>query len=214
MLFLTSSKNPKPFKRLICMQQPYPLSLCLPKRIRKPTHILLQRATVRQKLHVCTIHLDPPLLSQLHILLTPQRSKAPILADDNLLATGKLVLGAAQCLDGSGTVSVTSADGKQDLTDVDASNGTGGLAVSATHPRLQSVGAGAGQHLVDTNDVVGVGSYAQVETFFAGHLDEVFVGADAGCFEGFGGELFVLVWGLVLAFALYICKGWHALETR
>jgi len=69
---------------------------------------------------------------------------------------------------------------------------------------LQSIGAGAGQHFVDADDVVGVGSNSQVETFFAGYLDEVLVGADAGCFEGFGGELFVFICRFVLASGLCI----------
>jgi hypothetical protein len=33
-----------------------------------------------------------------------------------------------------------------------------------------------------------------MEAFLAGDLDEVLVGADAGRFEGFRGELLVLVW--------------------
>jgi hypothetical protein len=79
---------------------------------------------------------------------------------------------------------------------------------------LQSIGASAGQHFVDADDVVGMGTYTQVEAFFAGDFDEVFVGADAGRFKGFGGELFVLVCGFVLAFALHFGKGWDVLETR
>ena len=212
--FLLLSKNPKPFKRLICMQQPHPLSLRLSKCIRKPTHIVRKRATVRQKLHVRAVHLDPPLLPQLHILLAPQRRKSPILADNNLLAAGKLVLRTAKGLDGSRAVSVSRANGKQDLTDVDAGHGACWLAVGTTHPRLQSVGAGAGQHFVDADDVVRVGTYAEVKAFFAGDLDEVLVGADAGRFERFGGELFVLVCEFVLACGCEGKKVWDALETR
>jgi len=69
---------------------------------------------------------------------------------------------------------------------------------------LQSVGSGTGQHLVDADDVVRVGSHPQVEAFFSGDFDEVLVGADTGCFEGFGGELFVLICGFVSASVLWI----------
>jgi len=38
---------------------------------------------------------------------------------------------------------------------------------------LQPIGAGAGQHFVDADDVVGVGADAEMEPFFAGDFDEV-----------------------------------------
>lgn len=38
---------------------------------------------------------------------------------------------------------------------------------------MEPVGAGAGQHFVDADDVVGVGADAEVEAFFAGYFDEV-----------------------------------------
>lgn len=44
-----------------------------------------------------------------------------------------------------------------------------------------------------------MGTYAQVETFFAGDFDKVLVGTNAGRFEGFRGELFVLVYGFVVS---------------
>ena len=71
---------------------------------------------------------------------------------------------------------VARAHRQDDLADVDARHGAVGLAEGAAHARLQSIGAGAGQHLVDADDVVGVGAHAEVETFFAGDLDEVPLG--------------------------------------
>ena len=68
---------------------------------------------------------------------------------------------------------VTSSDGQQDLTNVDSGNGAVGLAPCTSHTSLQSIGAGAGQHLVDSDDVVWVGSDSEVETFLACNLDEV-----------------------------------------
>jgi hypothetical protein len=59
---------------------------------------------VGEELHVSTIHLDAAFLAQPHILLTSLRREAPVLADDDLLAAGELVLGAAQGLDSSRTV--------------------------------------------------------------------------------------------------------------
>lgn len=68
---------------------------------------------------------------------------------------------------------ITSADTQEDLTDVDASDSAVRFAPCTTHTRLQSIGAGAGQHLVDADDVVGVSADAEMETFFAGGFDEV-----------------------------------------
>jgi hypothetical protein len=89
---------------------------------------------------------------------------------------------------------VAGAHAEDDLANVDASHLAVRLAEGAAHARLQAIGAGARQHLVDADDVVRVGAHAQVEAFLAGDLDKVLVGADAGRLEGLGGELLVLVW--------------------
>jgi hypothetical protein len=90
-------------------------------------------------------------------------------------------------------VSVPRPDGHQDLANVDTSDKTVGLAESTTHTRLQSIGTSARQHLVDTDDVVGVDADTEMETFLSGNLDEVLVGANTGGFERLGRQLLVLV---------------------
>ena len=104
-----------------------------------------------------------------------------------------LVLATPQSLEGGGAVRVTGSDGHEDLTDVDTSDKTVGLAESTTHTGLQSIGTSARQHLVDTDDVVGVDTDAEMETFLSGDLDEVLVGANTGGLESLGGQLLVLV---------------------
>jgi hypothetical protein len=59
------------------------------------------------------------------------------------------------------------------LANVDTGNGSVGLAPGTTHSSLQSIGTGARQHLVDTDDVVGVGADTEMETFLSGDLDQV-----------------------------------------
>lgn len=76
---------------------------------------------------------------------------------------------------------------ENDLADVDTSDGTVRLAESTTHAGLKTISACARQHLVDADDVVGVGADTQMETFLAGNLYEVLVGADTGSFKSFGG---------------------------
>jgi hypothetical protein len=65
----------------------------------------------------------------------------------------------------------------------------------------------AGQHLVYADDVEGVDADAEVEGVLAGCLCDVLVGADAGCFEGFAGELLILVGDEVSAEGelVYVC---------
>ena len=58
---------------------------------------------------------------------------------------------------------------------------------------MQPIGSSARQHLVDADDVVGMGAHTQVETFFAGDFDEILVGADTGGFESLGTQLLIFV---------------------
>jgi hypothetical protein len=109
------------------------------------------------------------------------------------LATGELVLRPSESLDGSSTVGVTGADRQEDLADVDTSDGTVGLTPGTTHTGLESIRTGTRQHLVDTDDVEGVGTDSHVETILSGNLDEVLVGANTGSFQSLRRKLFVLV---------------------
>lgn len=67
-------------------------------------HVVLERALVPQELHVSTVDPDAAGLALLNVLLATEGGEAPVLADDDLLATGELVLAAAEGLDGGGTV--------------------------------------------------------------------------------------------------------------
>ena len=68
---------------------------------------------------------------------------------------------------------VTSSHREEDLADVDTGDSAVGLAESATHSGLQSIGTSARQHLVDADDVVWVSADTEVETFLSGSLDHV-----------------------------------------
>lgn len=72
---------------------------------------------------------------------------------------------------------VTSADGEDDLANVDTGNETVGLSESTTHSSLKSIGTSARQHLVDTDDVVRVGADTEMERFLSGGLHEVPMGS-------------------------------------
>lgn len=68
---------------------------------------------------------------------------------------------------------VASTARQDDLADVDTSDKAVGLAERTTHTGLKSIGTGARQHLVDTDDVVGVGADAEVEGLLTGGLHHV-----------------------------------------
>lgn len=83
------------------------------KSLGKALHVVLQGATVGQELHVGTVHLDAASSLLLQVLLATERGETPVLGDDDLLATGELVLGAAEGLEGEGTVWYTVSSGQQ-----------------------------------------------------------------------------------------------------
>lgn len=141
--------------------------------LREALDVVLDGTVVAEELNVGTVDLDTALLAELDVLLTTERSETPVLGDNDLLATRELVHGATESLDGSRTVSVTSADGQEDLANVHTSHGAVRLTVGTTHTSLETIGTGARQHLVDTDDVEGVGADTHVETILTGDLDEV-----------------------------------------
>lgn len=75
---------------------------------------------------------------------------------------------------------VPAAHGEQHLADGDARARPRGLAEGAAHPGLQAVGARAGEHLVDAEDVERVRAHAEVERVLARVLRHVLVARDPG----------------------------------
>jgi hypothetical protein len=89
--------------------------------------------------------------------------------------------------------SISRPNRQKNLTYVHTRHETVRFAKGTTHTRLQSIGTGARQHLIDADNMVRVDADTHVEAFLTGDLDEILVGADAGGFEGFGGQLLILV---------------------
>lgn len=78
-----------------------PLSL---ESLGEALHVVSQGAVVGQELHVSTIDLDAASSLLLQVLLAAEGGETPVLGDNDLLATGELVLGAAEGLEGGGAV--------------------------------------------------------------------------------------------------------------
>ena len=70
-------------------------------------------------LDVATVVDDELLGLAARVLGTVEGGETPLLGDDDLLASGELVTGAAKSLDDDGAVDVLATDGKNDLTNVD-----------------------------------------------------------------------------------------------
>ena len=81
-----------------------PLHLNLGESLREALDVALEVAVVGEELHVGTVDPDAAGGLLLQVLLAAQRGEAPVLGDDDLLATGELVLGSAEGLEGVGAV--------------------------------------------------------------------------------------------------------------
>lgn len=82
--------------------------------------VALQRTVVGKELDVSTVDLDAASSLLVEVLLTSERSEAPVLGDNDLLSARELVLGSSESLEGDGTVwwliSKTVWSGKTDYT--------------------------------------------------------------------------------------------------
>lgn len=78
-----------------------PLSLRL-ESVGEATDVALQRTVVGEELDVSTVDLDAAGSLLVEVLLTSERSEAPVLGDNDLLSARELVLGSAEGLEGNG----------------------------------------------------------------------------------------------------------------
>ena len=74
------------------------------KSIWEDRNIAFNRALVPQELHICTINPDFPFGTLLEVLVTAERSEAPVLGNDDLLAAREFVLGATESFNGCGAI--------------------------------------------------------------------------------------------------------------
>lgn len=77
-----------------------PLSLSGLKRVREHADIAFNRPLVPQELHVSPVDPDLAFGALLLVFVAAERREAPVLGDDDLLAAGEFVLGAAEGFDG------------------------------------------------------------------------------------------------------------------
>ena len=115
---------------------------------------------------------------------------------------------------GSCLTGVASTARKDDLADVDTGDKAVGLAEGTTHTSLKSIGTGARQHLVDTDDVEGVDTDTHVERVLARGLGHVFVGANTSSFQGLARQLFVFIGDEMAAEREIVHRGTFAAQVK
>ena len=153
----------------------------------------LERSMGSQGLHADTVTLDLALLLELDELGVDVLGESVFTGDKDLLTAGELELGSTEGLASVGDVLGLCSDGDEDGADFDTSGLAESLAVSVTHTGLKSISTGAGEHLVDADDVPGVDSDSDMETFLTRVVLHVLVSSDTGGLESFRGDLFLLV---------------------
>lgn len=84
--------------RILSQQTTRRLSLGL-EGVGEAAHVVLKGTLGGEELDVGTVDADLALLALGDVLLAAEGSEAPVLGDDDLLATGELVLGTAESLD-------------------------------------------------------------------------------------------------------------------
>merc|ERR1719231_1653548 len=149
---------------------------------------LAERTLGGDDLHDAVLGQAALLLEQV-VPLALELGEAVVERGAEALAPGELVLGAAQRLHHAAAVHVARAHREQDLADLDARDGAVRLTEGAAHAGLQTIGAGAREHLVDAQHVPRVHADAQVERVLAAVLDHVLVARDARRLERLGRDL-------------------------
>jgi len=156
-------------------------------------HPGLERSVVGVILDADAVGRQMERLAHAVVILARPTGEAPFARNDQLLTTRELEFGSPERLDDMGLMRILATDADHGLSDVDASDQTLGFAESSSHSSLEPISSGARQHFVDADDVEGVNAETHVESVLAHELDHVFVGANTGGFQSFGGELFILV---------------------
>jgi hypothetical protein len=147
----------------------------------------------RDVLDASAVNLEAAVLEHLLEVSTVVLGETPLTGEEDLLPARELEHGTTKGLDNLVLVLVTSTDRHDDLADLD----TGDLAVRLTkgtsHTTGQTIGTSAGELLVDTNDVEGVSTHAEVETVLTAVLGEGLVGGDTAGLKSLRGELLELI---------------------
>jgi len=129
----------------------------------------------------------------LDVFLAGVLGESPLGRFEDLLASGKLELSPANGLDDVRLAGVLGTDAQENLADIDTGGNSNGFTVGVSHSAGQSIGTGAGKHLVGAKDVEGMGSDANVVGVLSDGFGQVLVDGNAAGLQGFTGNLLLFV---------------------
>mmetsp|Transcript_30029 Transcript_30029/g.89206 ORF Transcript_30029/g.89206 Transcript_30029/m.89206 type:complete len:221 (-) Transcript_30029:82-744(-) len=152
-----------------------------------------ERAPAGEPLHVHAVGDEAAGGLELGVVILGELREAELLRDVDLLATRELELGADQGLGGNRQLLLLGADGDEHLTNRHTGRRAVGLAEGTAHARGQTIGASAGERLVDTQHVEGVRANADVVEVPSSVGDHVLVRGDTGRLKGLARDLLHLI---------------------
>ena len=155
--------------------------------------LLGDRTVLGNVLHGSTVGSDPALLAASDVVLTVKLGETPLVGLHDLLSSGEFELGTAKSLNDVVGVGILGADRHDDLADGDTGSHLHGLTVGVTHTGGQTIGSGAGKHLVLADNVVRVSASSDVVALLAGGLGQVLVASHTGGLKGASSQLLLLV---------------------
>merc|ERR1719272_1493347 len=134
-----------------------------------------------EDLNVATVTLDGSDLGESSEFRVNDGGESVFTGDEHGLSSRELTLGASEGFTSVGDILGLNSDGDED-----------GSTVSSSHTGLKSISTGAGKHLVDADNVPGMGSDSHVEGFLTALGNHVLVSGNTGGLKGLGGELLLL----------------------
>jgi len=145
-----------------------------------------------EDLDVATVSLDLTFSGESSEVRVNNGGESVFTGDEDGLSSRELALGASEGLTSEFDVLGLASHGDEDGTDVNTASLEEGFTVSTSHTGLESISTGAGQHLVDADNVPGMGSDSHVEGFLTALGNHVLVSGNTGGLKGLGGELLLL----------------------
>ena len=94
-------------------------------------------------------------------------SESPFGGNDDALSSREFVLGSLHDHNSLFNLGFFASDGHQNAADFHTGHATCGFSEGSSHTSLQSICSGAGQHLVDTDNVPRVDAHSHVESIFS-----------------------------------------------
>jgi len=153
----------------------------------------VERSTRRHPLYRNTVVNETASCFPLRVVGLREFGESKHLGDVNLLPSWEFELGTTKSFHRGVDLILLRPHRQQHLANVHPCRGAVTLTKRTSHPGLQPIRTGTGQHLVDADDVEWVRTHSEVEKILSRVGDHVFVRSNSSSFERFRGYLLVLI---------------------